>query len=318
MISIIIPIYNSELYLRKCLDSIISQTYKDLEIILVDNNSTDSSIEICKEYAEKDRRIRLMQETKKGAAAARNLGIKVAKGNYITFVDSDDYLRKDAYEILVDTIQNNECDIVCFSFHIVDELGKKLGWYEPRLHRYISRKCCYTGKEAAGIYLTSRDIEGFGWNKFFSRKFIEENNILYDENKTAYEDMAVFFEAILKADKIVFCDEKLYYYRQNHDSLTHKEYANKNNDYISSNKTIVLLAKANGLDKEANTFIARQYIYGAYNEFKRGEKEQLYNEFGNAKTIWYILTGLKSEKIKMIIKALVICIYSWRNKRIAA
>ena len=107
MLSIIIPIYNSEKYLRDCLASVIDQTYKDLEIILVDNNSTDNSLKICKEYAAKDNRIRLMQERKKGAAAARNLGIKAAKGDYITFADSDDYLREDAYEILLNRIKKN-------------------------------------------------------------------------------------------------------------------------------------------------------------------------------------------------------------------
>ena len=162
MLSIIIPIYNSEKYLRDCLASVIDQTYKDLEIILVDNNSTDNSLKICKEYAAKDNRIRLMQERKKGAAAARNLGIKAAKGDFITFADSDDYLREDAYEILLNRIKKSNCDIMCYSSHIVDELGNKKGWYEPQLRRYEKGKCCYTGEEAAKIYLTSRDIEGFG------------------------------------------------------------------------------------------------------------------------------------------------------------
>lgn len=306
MLSIIIPIYNSEKYLRDCLASVIDQTYKDLEIILVDNNSTDNSLKICKEYAAKDNRIRLMQERKKGAAAARNLGIKAAKGDYITFADSDDYLREDAYEILLNRIKKSNCDIMCYAFHIVDELGNKKGWYEPRLRRYEKGKCCYTGEEAAKIYLTSRDIEGFGWNKIFTRKFVEENAVLYDESKIAYEDMAVFFEAILKAERVSFCAEKLYYYRQVGSSLTHKQYENKNKDYISANNTIIALARQNGLNREANIFIARQYVYGAYNKMKNGEKVKACNELGKLQILWNIFVGLKSEKIKMLLKALLI------------
>ena len=195
---------------------------------------------------------------------------------------------------------------MCYSFHIVDELGNKKGWYEPQLRRYEKGKCCYTGEEAAKIYLTSRDIEGFGWNKIFTRKFVEENAVLYDESKIAYEDMAVFFEAILKAERVSFCAEKLYYYRQVGSSLTHKQYENKNKDYISANNTIIALARQNGLNREANIFIARQYVYGAYNKMKNGEKVKACNELGNLQILWNIFVGLKSEKIKMLLKALLI------------
>lgn len=306
MLSIIIPVYNSEKYLRSCIESIIFQSYQDLEIILIDNNSTDDSLKICLEYVTKDKRIKLLSEEKKGAAAARNCGVRAATGDYITFVDSDDYMRNDACEILVDIMEENACDMVCFSFNIVDESGCKLNWYEPNLKRYTKRKCCYTGIEVAKIFLTSRDIEGFGWNKAFKRSFIEENKIVYDESKMAYEDMAVFFEALLKANKILLCQEKLYYYRQVRSSLTHKNYESKSLEYNDSVGRIRILAKENGLIKQAYIFIASRYVWNSYARLDsdRGKKRIIFLDF--LKLFWYVLTGLKSEKLKTLVKVVII------------
>ena len=310
MLSIIIPVYNSEKYLRSCIESVIYQSYHDIEIILVDNNSTDGSLKICQEYAERDKRIRLLSEKKKGAAAARNCGIRVAAGDYITFVDSDDYIRNDAYKILTDIMEENNCDIVCFSFNIVDENGLKLDWYEPNLKRYTKLKCCYTGIEIAKIFLTSRDIEGFGWNKIFKRSFIEENGILYDESKKAYEDMAIFFEALLKADRVFLCQEKLYYYRQISSSLTHINYGFKDLEYDDSVNHIGILAERYGLINEVCIFKASRYVWSRYAELDNDERENIIILSDFLKLIWYILSGLKSEKFKTLVKATLIYLKS--------
>lgn len=306
MLSIIIPIHNSEKYLRKCINSIVTQSYYDLEIILVDNNSTDNSLKICKEYENADRRIKVVSESESGAAKARNRGVNVATGEYITFVDSDDYIRQDAYESLINTIKKNNCDLVCFSFNVVDEKGNILDWYVPNFKRHIKDKGYYSGKEIAKLFLTSRDIEGFGWNKVFRKAFIDEHKIMYDESKTAYEDMAVLFKAILQCDKVCLCNEKFYYYRQVKSSLTHIDYEKKRKEYDDSISQIVRAAVKNGLIYEKGVFLASRFVWQKYNEYKEKKISKISMPYSRIKMGFYILSGLRTEKIKTFIKLLLI------------
>ena len=124
LVSVIVPIYNVENYLRRCIDSILSQTYKQLEIILVDDGSTDRSPEICDEYQKKDDRIVVIHKANGGLSSARNAGLNVAKGEYIGFVDSDDYISKDMYQLLFQRIKNSECDIANIMYVRAFESGE--------------------------------------------------------------------------------------------------------------------------------------------------------------------------------------------------
>ena len=111
-ISVIVPVYKAEKFLSNCIKSILNQTYHDLEVILVDDGSPDSSGQICEEYAKKDNRIKVIHQKNAGVAAARNVGLDLATGDYITFVDSDDYIRPQMYEKMLKCAQNNHCDLV--------------------------------------------------------------------------------------------------------------------------------------------------------------------------------------------------------------
>lgn len=113
-ISVIVPIYNVEKYIEKCINSIINQTYKDLEIILVDDGSTDSSGKICDEYAKKDKRIKVIHKKNGGVSSSRNIALTIANGDYITWIDSDDWIEKDTYSKLADIILKNKADIIQF------------------------------------------------------------------------------------------------------------------------------------------------------------------------------------------------------------
>ncbi|WP_322018790.1 glycosyltransferase [Clostridium butyricum] len=126
LISIIVPIYNMQKYLRKCLDTLIKQTYDKLEIILVDDGSTDSSGVICDEYLLKDNRIKVIHKENAGVSDARNVGIAIAKGEYIGFVDPDDYIELNMYEKLLYLIKNNDCDIAICGYVIEDENGNSV------------------------------------------------------------------------------------------------------------------------------------------------------------------------------------------------
>lgn len=119
MISVIIPVYNVESYLKRCLDSVINQSYQDLEIILIDDGSTDNSSKICDEYASNDPRVIVIHKQNAGQAAARNDGINIAKGEYIAFVDSDDWIELDMYELLMQAIIDTKADIVASGLNMV-------------------------------------------------------------------------------------------------------------------------------------------------------------------------------------------------------
>ena len=123
MISIIIPIYNVEKYLEKCLDSILNQTYKNLEIILIDDGSTDNSPNICNSYCEKDKRIKIIHKNNEGVSSARNKGIELSKGKYIVFIDSDDYVSNEHIEVLYDCIISNNVDLVISNLIDISEDG---------------------------------------------------------------------------------------------------------------------------------------------------------------------------------------------------
>ena len=124
LISIIVPIYNSENYIKKCLDSILAQTYSNLEVILIDDGSTDNSYNICKDYQKKDNRIVLLQQKNAGVSRARNHGLEVAKGEYIGFVDSDDYIEPEMYEILLNSIIESNSKIAICNYYYENEDSK--------------------------------------------------------------------------------------------------------------------------------------------------------------------------------------------------
>ena len=123
MVSIIVPVYNVEGYIDRCLQSMASQTYASLEIILVNDGSTDRTADLCAEFARKDERVRVLTQTNKGAAAARNAGIQASEGRYITFVDADDVLLPKAFEKTVQAMENRELDLVSFNFSFCSDTG---------------------------------------------------------------------------------------------------------------------------------------------------------------------------------------------------
>ncbi len=307
LVSIIVPIYNTDKFLKRCIDSILEQSYIKIELILVDNNSTDDSIKICENYVKKDSRVKFFSEKSPGAAAARNRGIREATGEYITFVDSDDYLDIDSIERLVGSMQKEGADMICYSYRIISEVGRQLGWKEPDLRRLEGK--IFTGKEAARLFLISRDIEGFCWNKLFKNSLLKENNFCFDTQKTAYEDMAEIFELMTKCEKIIFCASKLYYYRQTQYSLSRLSYADKNIDYKEAVRKIICISDRLGLKREKEVFSISRYVWARFDKIRQtGEMDEpcYYNILYMIRCIFY----LKTEKIKTLLKALYVWNYS--------
>lgn len=216
LLSVIVPIYNVEKFLPKCLDSILNQTYKNLEIILVDDGSTDCSAEICDEYEKKDSRIKLLHQENRGVGIARNVGLDYANGKYITFVDSDDYIRPQMYEKMMDCIRNKQVDICMCMFRYEDELGNEV-LRKEQIHPQIYGK--KIGEEfAESLYLGRYEnmMVISMCNKIFHRKVFELDRFL----EIPYaEDDEIISRIINRGHSIYILEDMYYVYVKNSKSL---------------------------------------------------------------------------------------------------
>lgn len=239
VISIIIPVYNVEKYLRRCLDSIVSQTWRNLEIILVDDGSTDNSGQICDEYVGKDRRIQVIHQENGGLSEARNTGIRAATADYIVFVDSDDYVGKQYVQRLAWILLRNNADIAVCGYY----RGKRVAFPERRRRGEIRSFDAKTMlKNWHGKY---KHLETVSWNKLYKRSLFVENDIYYPAGYF-YEDVQTTHLLIDKALKIVMTKEKLYYYYQGEDGITHTISEKKIKDCIDSQNKRLDFFKRNG------------------------------------------------------------------------
>jgi len=209
MISIILPIYNMQDYISECLESVLNQTFKDLEIICVNDFSMDNSMTIVKNYAKNDKRIKIVNNEKnRGLGGARNAGLDAATGEYIIFCDTDDKMMPDMVEKLYKKISLDNSDMAFCDVMLMDNLGV-LTPYKPFHDLAIS------GYEQ---FLLPNDFEHFtniwpsAWNKIYKKQIINENNMRYLEN-ILYEDHTFYYEYILKCQKVSHVNEPLYVYR---------------------------------------------------------------------------------------------------------
>lgn len=211
-VSIIVPVYNTELYIEECLKSLICQTYKNLEIIVIDDGSTDNSSMICSKYEKNDSRIIFKSITNSGVSAVRNIGIKIATGDYIMFVDSDDYLQKKSIEMLINFILKNKLNLVRYDFQ------QK---YKNRFYRQsnITKTEILTDKKI--IY--NRLINTYDFSsaclEIINAKLIK--NMHFDPTLIFGEDYKFNVELFKKIDKVGLLNECFYIYRINPNSITH-------------------------------------------------------------------------------------------------
>lgn len=212
-VSIIIPIYNVEVYLKECLDTVINQTYQDLEIILVDDGSTDNSGKIADEYAINDLRIKVIHKVNSGLSEARNEGMKVATGEWIYFLDSDDWLDLEAINRLVDFAKKNNCDIVQGNFYYKydDHLLLRKPDKKEINQNILSRE------EAMKLLIINDRIKNFAWGKLYKRNLIKY--ILFPKGKF-FEDSFWQHLVIDKCSQYGIINIPLYYYRQRNDSIS--------------------------------------------------------------------------------------------------
>ena len=212
-VSIIIPTYNTEKYLCQCLDTVVNQTLKDIEIICVDNSSTDNTLNILNEYAEKDNRINVISKVNEGPGVSRNVGIEVACGEYVGFVDSDDYIELDMFEKLYDVAKSKDLDLCMCKITTFEDGTNNFddnGWY-------FASNCLNDMEEVFNYHDVMEYIEEFSataYNKIYKKSVILENNIRFPCD-VFFEDEVFFYDVFLHSNRIYFLKESLYFYRMN-------------------------------------------------------------------------------------------------------
>ena len=304
-VSIIVPVYNVEKYLTKCIDSIINQTYKYLEIILVDDGSTDNSSQICDQYAIKDNRIKVIHKENGGLSDARNVGIKNSTGEYLSFIDSDDYIDKDMIECLYNAITNTNSDIAVCGKYIEGETGK---YYLKNVNSQLK---IYNSKEALKSILTNNLIDVSACDKLFKKTLFKD--IQFPKNKY-FEDMGTIYKLIDLCNSIVHIGSAKYHYIQRQDSITKTKFDMRYNDlYEHMNQLIELINKKyNYLTEYVLSYQLQNLItiiteyHNSINEDKENYIEirnKAYKELKNNKK-----NILKSKKIKLTKKIMMILI----------
>ena len=225
LISVIIPVYNVEKYIDRCLESVVNQTYKNLEIILVDDGSTDSSGKKCDEYAKNESRIKVLHKTNGGLSDARNAGTAICKGEYITFVDSDDWIDITLVEHLYSNLINAGADISIGLFQkVYDDIAAKQ--HQDKVSVYE-----YSGKEAVRQMYVFASFSVHAWGKLYKKALFDK--ICYPKGKV-YEDEFTTYKVLLAANKVVVTNEKLYFYYIRNDSLSHARFNENQLDKLTA------------------------------------------------------------------------------------
>lgn len=288
-ISIIIPIYNMEQLLGRCLDSVVNQTYDSLEIILVNDGSTDSSGDICHTYAQNDNRIKVIHQVNSGVSSARNTGLDAATGNYISFIDPDDYIELNTYETLIPYL-GNEIDILRFN---AKRKGEILNW--------LPFKGEYSGDRfEQEVVLPMIGSEKFGgmfilgvlWVHLFKRDLIEKNHIRFNKELRRCEDRLFTITTMLHANKMFFVDDILYHYQVNDESLSNRY------DPIRWKQELIFLddlkeeytrTKSESFITEADKRIKNDYVLRAVtsinNEYFTNNTNSFWQRYKNIKKI---------------------------------
>ena len=217
-VSVIIPVFNSEKYLARTIESVLAQTYKNLQIVLVDDGSTDRSLSICKQYSSIDNRIQIIHQDNNGVSVARNKGLDVAEGTYILFIDSDDYLEYNACEILCNSISPEDCMCVC-GYYIEKSDG---GGTEVRKFPAEPISGVFSTETTIRKLLTGKEIKSYAWNKLIRKSIIDD--VRFNPEIKYQEDLEFFLRLCNKVDGLVrVIDSYLYHYIDRNNGLTHNQ-----------------------------------------------------------------------------------------------
>ncbi len=323
LLSIIVPVYNVGLYLEECIESIIKQTYACLEIILVDDGSTDGSGEICDKYAIEDKRIKVIHKKNGGLISARKAGIQAAAGEYVTYVDGDDWIELDLYEKILSVIESAACDIMCCGYkwnkgnecEIITNLAEDGEYKED-----IARK-----KLILGLFCNETTMRGTinycVWSKIFRRELLYKNLLEMREDYAFGEDAVCTLACVLDSKNIVVNNNICgYHYRWNEESITNKYDAkffehslalyseidriieerrcSELEDHARKYKLYIMMTGITKIiDRKSNFSLVQQYNY-----FKRLSKSEVFSEMISYYEAEQIPMGKKLRRMYALLK----------------
>ena len=247
-ISVIVPCYNVEKYVAKCIDSLLNQTYKNLEILLVEDCATDNTLKVLKEYVKKDSRIKLIKNKENGGLSfSRNEGIKHATGSYLSFIDSDDYVDNNFYEVLYKSIKDNKSEIAICDMKVV---------YDDTKQELIS-KCC-NFEEFNVVNVVNNGLAASACNKLFKKELFDK--YLFEVGKVN-EDIAVVIPALVHAKKISYASGVYYYYIQRGGSIQNSGFSDKRFDiFYGVDTTLDRIKGCKDFDEIKDALVFNQII----------------------------------------------------------
>lgn len=286
LISVIVPVYNIEKYLNRCVDSLINQTYKNLEIILVDDGSTDNCPKICDDYEKKYEAVKVIHKKNGGLSSARNVGIKQASGDYIGFVDSDDWVAADIYRKCKEMMQKYNCDIVDFEVEFVSEEGL------PEKINFIESVSLVKGSDIIYDYLYRGQTDKAPFSvcrKLYTRRLFD--GISFPEGKIN-EDIVTNYKVLENADLLLHINEVGYYYFQkNEKSITSGELKKKDFDLLAASRELCAMSEKYEdvrILRLAKIKLARSYFSLLAKSIVGGDSEDISDE-----DIKYLLKKLR-------------------------
>lgn len=301
-LSIIVPVYNGEKYIKKTIDSILDQTFENFELILINDGSTDRTREILEECKERDKRLRVIHQENSGPGAARNVGIREARGEYIGFVDGDDCIDKKMYEKLLDVAVDNKIEMAMCGYTEIsaqDEVivRSNLPARETLLQKNIE-------EDIISTFIKNINFGYFAlWNKIYYKKFILDNDLFIEEDRKQGEDWWFNIRAFCQLQSFVYIDEPLYYYiRQNSESLM-SAYNESNIDYLNRGYEQVLpVAKKYQLDTEELEIRRLVNIYGYLRATMKYNRKRFFI-IRDTQIDWIQVNGLlKKHRKKLLIR----------------
>lgn len=231
LISIIVPVYNVEKYIRRCVDSLINQTYKNLEIILIDDGSPDNSGAICDEYAKLDNRVKVIHKENGGVSSARNAGLDSASGEYIGFMDSDDYITPDMYEVLYNNMVDNDADISMGIYALENNKGEFISHYRYDVNEVFDKAQTIAEMLKQVKYTCSL------CDKLFSSKLV--GDIRFDKDISHNEDLLFAYQLMKKSNKAVYISKPMYYYCNNEESASRVSFSDKNTTMLKAQTMVI-------------------------------------------------------------------------------
>ncbi|MGF7118943.1 glycosyltransferase [Methanobacterium oryzae] len=278
-VSVIIPVHNVEKYLEECLNSLVNQTLKDIEIICVNDGSTDKSLEILEKFAAKDDRITIINQENQGAGAARNKGLKIARGEYLSFLDADDFFELDMLEKVYNFSSKNSLDIAVYGANTFNDKTSRIEKIDYDIRReYLPKKNIFNYNDFPKYVFNT--FQNWAWNKLFKRTFILENNIQFQELFRT-DDLLFTCKALVKAKRISVLDAPLVYYRIEHDfhsqNTNHKHPLDFYNAFIALKDFLIDEKIFDDVEQSFVNHATRGCLYNLKSLTTQESYEKLYN-----------------------------------------